>query len=511
MAIPQNLGDLIGADADPDKLALIALGDPAEGNGAWDETRVTYGELDARANGVARALSRSGFKTGERIAILSANRAEYVAALLGIMRAGLIAVPVNFKFPAALSNFVIRDSGARLVFCDAARLADAPADIPSVVFDGEGENSFASFLDMGPHEAYASAPDDPAMFLYTSGSTGKPKGVMLSHGSHLWVARTRARAQPPEAHRFLVAAPMYHMNALTLVLMSLYGHGTVVLLPQFNARVYVAAIERYAVTWLTSVPPMIAMMLREKDLMERTDLSSVRFVRMGSAPVSESLLAQINHALPNARLTNVYGTTEGGPIVFGPHPQGLEPPPLSVGYPHPEVDVHLLEAPETGPASGVLAVRSPAVMLGYHNRADLPVPITEDGFYITGDVFRRDEQGFYSFVGRADDMFVSGGENIFPGEVEQMLETHPEIVQSCVVPVGDDIKGTKPVAFVVRRAGSALTEEQVKQHALEHAPAYQHPRRVWFVDALPLASTNKIDRATLKVTALASLQETGAV
>jgi acyl-CoA synthetase (AMP-forming)/AMP-acid ligase II len=108
-------------------------------------------------------------------------------------------------------------------------------------------------------------------------------------------------------------------------------------------------------------------------------------------------------------------------------------------------------------------------------------------------------------------MFVSGGENIFPGEVEQMLETHPEIVQSCVVPIGDDIKGTKPVAFVVRRAGSALTEQQVKQHALEHAPAYQHPRRVWFVDALPLASTNKIDRATLKATALASLQETGAV
>jgi long-chain acyl-CoA synthetase len=511
MATPQNLGDLIGAGADPDKLALIALGDPAEVNGAWVETRVTYGELDALADGVARALSRGGFKTGERIAILSANRAEYVAAFLGIMRAGLIAVPVNFKFPAALSNFVIRDSGARLVFCDAARLADAPAEIPSVVFDSTGAGSFASFLDMGPHEAYANASDDPAMFLYTSGSTGKPKGVMLSHGSHLWVARTRARAQPPEAHRFLVAAPMYHMNALTLVLMSLYGHGTVVLLPQFNARIYIAAIERHAVTWLTSVPPMIAMMLREKDLMERTDLSSVRFIRMGSAPVSESLLAQITQALPNARLTNVYGTTEGGPIVFGPHPQGLEPPPLSVGYPHAEVDVRLLDAPRDGPASGVLAARSAAVMLGYHNRVDLPVPITEDGFYITGDVFRRDEQGFYSFVGRADDMFVSGGENIFPGEVEQMLETHPEIVQSCVVPVADDIKGTKPVAFVVRRAGSTLTEEQVKQHALEHAPAYQHPRQVWFVDALPLASTNKIDRAALKATALASLQEKGAL
>jgi acyl-CoA synthetase (AMP-forming)/AMP-acid ligase II len=203
----------------------------------------------------------------------------------------------------------------------------------------------------------------------------------------------------------------------------------------------------------------------------------------------------------------VYGTTEGGPIVFGPHPQGLEPPLLSVGYPHPEVSVKLLDAAKEGPATGVLAVRSPAVMLGYHNRPDLPVPLTPDGYYITGDVFRRDEQGFYAFVGRADDMFVSGGENIFPGEVEQMLETHADIAQACVVPIADDIKGTKPVAFVVRRAGATLTEDDVKRYALTHAPAYQHPRRVWFVDALPLASTNKIDRSALKAAALASLKD----
>ena len=158
------------------------------------------------------------------------------------------------------------------------------------------------------------------MFLYTSGSTGKPKGVMLSHGSHLWVARTRARAQPPAAHRFLVAAPMYHMNALTLVLMSLYGQWY----GRASSAVHRADVHHgnraLRVTWLTSVPPMIAMMLREKDLLARTDLSSVRFIRMGSAPVSESLLAQIGDVLPNAKLTNVYGTTEGGPIVFGPHP-----------------------------------------------------------------------------------------------------------------------------------------------------------------------------------------------
>jgi acyl-CoA synthetase (AMP-forming)/AMP-acid ligase II len=137
-------------------------------------------------------------------------------------------------------------------------------------------------------------------------------------------------------------------------------------------------------------------------------------------------------------------------------------------------------------------------MNGYHNRQDVASPITADGFYVTGDVFRRDENGFHFFVGRTDDMFVSGGENIFPGEVEKMLENHPDVIQACVVPVDDDIKGTKPVAFVVKREGSDLDEATLKAFALANAPAYQHPRSIWFVGSLPLASTNKLDRKALR-------------
>jgi acyl-coenzyme A synthetase/AMP-(fatty) acid ligase len=140
-------------------------------------------------------------------------------------------------------------------------------------------------------------------------------------------------------------------------------------------------------------------------------------------------------------------------------------------------------------------------MNGYHNRPDVPPPITRDGFYITGDVFRRDENGFHYFVGRTDDMFVSGGENIYPADVERMLERHPAVAQAAVVPVDDDIKGTKPVAFVIPKTGHAPSEDEVKQFALAHAPAYQHPRFVWFVDELPLASTNKVDRNLLQRTA----------
>lgn len=182
--------------------------------------------------------------------------------------------------------------------------------------------------------------------------------------------------------------------------------------------------------------------------------------------------------------------------MFGDHPDGLPTPVASVGAPHPQVSVRLV-GPD-GPATGVLQMRSPAIMLGYHNRPDVPVPITADGFYDTGDVFRRDADGFFYFLGRTDDMFVSGGENIFPGEVELVLERHPDVLQACVVPVEDSIKGTKPVAFVVRRPGATVDEAALKAHALAHAPAYQHPRRVWFVEELPLASTNKIDRAALR-------------
>jgi acyl-CoA synthetase (AMP-forming)/AMP-acid ligase II len=177
---------------------------------------------------------------------------------------------------------------------------------------------------------------------------------------------------------------------------------------------------------------------------------------------------------------------------------------MSVGYPHPKVQMRLIGEDGTPADTGVLEMKCAAIMTGYHNRPDLAPP-TADGFYVTGDVFRRDENGFYFFVGRTDDMFVSGGENIFPGEVEKMLETHPDVIQACVVPVPDDIKGTKPVAFVVARAGSELSESSLKAFALENAPAYQHPRSIWFVESLPLASTNKVDRNALRDLAAAKL------
>jgi acyl-CoA synthetase (AMP-forming)/AMP-acid ligase II len=378
------------------------------------------------------------------------------------------------------------------MFCDAARAPLAPPGVPRIVYGAE----FDRMLDPGPFAATVPNPEDPAMFLYTSGSSGRPKGVVLSHKSHLWVIEMRRRAPEASRERPLVAAPLYHMNALAVCQAALAQRDTIILLPGFTAPEYIAAAAEYRATTLTSVPTMIAMALRETEALARHDLSSVRTVRMGSAPVSPGLMAAARRQFPQAQIGNVYGTTEAGPIVFTPRPGGIATPDLSVGVPHPGVKLRL--APDDTAEDGVLEMRCPALMTGYHNLPEATAKaLTADGYYVTGDVFRRDQDGFYYFVGRVDDMFVSGGENVYPGEVEKMLERHPEIQQAVVVPIEDELKFNKPVAFAVARPGAAPDEESVKRFALANAAPYLHPRRVWFLPELPLAGTNKIDRRAL--------------
>jgi acyl-CoA synthetase (AMP-forming)/AMP-acid ligase II len=485
-----NVGDLIRRDLDPAKTAIVDLG------GEWAPREISFAALDATADGAARALLRRGLVRGDRIAILAANRAEYLAAAFGAERAGLVAVPVNFKFPRETIAFILADCGARFAFCDEERRAGLPLDLPSVTFGAE----FQQFLDMGPFAAVTPAADEAALILYTSGSTGRPKGVVLSHAGQIWTVEARLGGQVLSHYRYLVAAPLYHMNALALAQLACAAHATIVLLPQFAARAYIEAIGAFRPTYLTGVPPMMAMMLQERELLARTDLSSVEWVRMGSAPVSASLVAALRAALPKAGIANAYGTTEAGPVVFGAHPEGLPAPEGSLGYPHQGVALRLVGADGCQADEGVLAMKSPALMLGYHNRPERR-PLTADGYYLTSDVFRRDAQGFYFFIGRSDDMFVSGGENIYPTEVERMLERHADVAEACVVPLADEIKGQKPVAFIVPKPGRAPSEREIKEFALAHGPAYQHPRSVWFIDRMPLASTNKVDRGALRQTA----------
>ena len=491
----KNLGDL----ADPARnAAAIALIDCLD----WDRPReYTHADIDRLADACARGLTRRGLKRGESVAILSANRAEFLVAYFGIMRAGLVAVPVNHKFPRETIEFVLRDSATRLAFSDRERRASVPAGLAVIEFDAPAGSASAweSFLDPGDFTTVVPEPGETAMVLYTSGSTGRPKGVPLSHAGHLWAVMSRLRGGPYDKERMIVAAPLFHMNALGTSKFVFAAHASMVLLPQFDARRYIEAIGRFGVTWLTSVPTMLAMVMREREALSKAALSRVHYVRMGSAPTTQKLIDDIKRTFPNAVVSNAYGTTEAGPVMFGPHPEGKPKSDLTLGWPLPGVEVRLVDATGSDAAEGVLWIRTPANMAGYLNLPEKTREVmTPDGWYVSGDVFSRDAAGAYTFVGRADDMFVCGGENIYPGEVEHMLERHPDILQACVVPVPDELKGEKPFAFVVLRPSAVLSEADVKKYALANAPAYQHPRQVEFMAELPLASTNKIDRATLR-------------
>lgn len=487
-----NQGDAISRDVPGEALALIDAG----GNGS--DRSYSYADIQRLSGAVARGLLKRGLTRGGRVAILSANRAEFLLTFLGTMQAGLVSVPVNYKLPAETVAYIVGDCDAKLVIGDDARLPLAPDSVPKISFD----SGFTALLDEGTFAPLKMQPAEPALFLYTSGSTGRPKGVVLSHYSHLWAISQRTRRAAPLGQRALIAAPLYHMNGLAMC-QTTFSHGdTVVLLPQFTTKGYVEAAAKHRVAFLTSVPTMIAMLLRERELLAKHDLSAVEAVRMGSAPITQALIDQVRAVFPKVTISNGYGTTEAGPVVFGPHPKGIPQPELSTGYPHPEVQLRLVrdgrEVPGDDVHGGALEMKCGALMTHYHKLPEVTAKaMTPDGYYRTSDVFRRDGNGFFYFVGRVDDMFVCGGENIYPGEVEKMLERHPGIHQAAVIAIPDELKGHKPVAFVVRTDGTDLDEQAIKTYALANAPAYQHPRRVFFVDEMPLAGTNKIDKRVL--------------
>ena len=467
----------------------------------------TADEFDASIAAFASGLSSRGIGPGQRVGILSANRWEMLAAYLGTMTIGAVSVPINIKFARETIEHVISDAGIDLLFCDAERLRVAPADLQTVCFDDKGFDAFTR--ETGAVPAYEPAEADLAEILYTSGSTGLPKGVPLNHAGQLW-ALTKYLAPVAgdvATDRNLVVAPLYHMNALFYSTLSLANAMTIVSLPAFDARRYLDAVIRYECTYLSGVPTMFALLAALGDDAVSTDLSFVRHIGIGSAPLSESLLRQIHEMFPNASVSNGYGTTEAGPSVFGAHPDGIPTPAMSIGYPLPDIEWRLADGADG--QEGVLEVRTGALATGYLNRPEADRERFRDGWFNTNDIMRRDEHGFFYFVSRADDMFVCGGENIFPGEVEALLNRHPDVQQSLVVGAPDDIKGTVPVAFVVPAPGSAPTEQAIRDFAIEHGPAYLHPRRVIFMDALPLGGTNKIDRRALEIRATELMIEAG--
>ena len=484
-----NLGDIILASGVGD--AALALVDVMEDGSSRG---LSYAELDRQSAAIAHRLTRSGLQRGDPVGVLSANRAEYLLAYFGIMRAGMVAVEINHKLAPETVDWVIQDSGCRLIFVDAPRQGQVPQNVAPVCFDDA--DSWSGFIRESPMPSVAVAADEVCMLLYTSGSSGRPKGVPLTHGGYLWATGCMASMEPQlRGRRALVAAPLFHMNGLFFSKVALRYGATLVLMRRFTAAGYLHAIAEQRCSVITAVPTMLALVARETDALKSSDVSSVTQVLIGSAPYSQGLYDRIRAMFPTASITNSFGTTETGPVTFGPHPRGLPRPDMSLGYPSPFIELKLVGGPT--PDEGVLFLKTAAMMKGYHHGPEKTAEKLKDGWYDTGDIVRRDADAFYYYVGRADDMFICGGENIYPGEVEQMLGRHPAVQQVAVVPLADEIKSQVPVAFVVVRPGMEVSEAELKAYALEHGPAYAHPRAIAFVPELPLAGTNKIDRRAL--------------
>ncbi|CAB3844909.1 Long-chain-fatty-acid--CoA ligase [Achromobacter aegrifaciens] len=491
-----NLGHLADPELSSDLPAIIDL------RQSDTPRHYTHAQVRLLAGGVAAWLSARGLAPGSRVAIAALNRAEYLIAYFGIMRAGYVAVPVNIKQSQENIDYVLRDAGIALALVDGPRRAAFEAKVPVLDFDDAGPQGFAAQIAPTDFGFVTPQADDIAQMLYTSGSTGKPKGVPLTHRGQLWALAATSAAVVARAgvqERYLLAQPLFHMNGLFMAKRAFASNSLLVIQPSFDVPAYADALERYRISVLTAVPTMFARLVKDPALLQGRDLSALSRVMLGSAPMTVALLERIQRALPGVRVTHGYGTTEAGPAVFGPHPDGLPTPALALGYPLDPAQVRLADGP--GPDQGVLLMKNPAVLAGYHNLPEKSAQVLKDGWYYSGDVLRRDADGFYYFVGRADDMFVCSGENIYPVEVEKLLESHPDVRQSCVVPLADEERGHIPVAFVVRRDGSRLHADALKRHALEYGPAYQHPRRIRFVDELPWAGTNKIDRNSLLLAA----------
>lgn len=489
--------------AHPDRVAVLQ-----------DGRQLTYAQLDSRANQVAHALAGLGMGTGDGVAVLIRNDQRYIEAVFGALRLGAVVTPVTTRGSYPTLRHILADSEAKVLIASADFAGEAgrlAAETPSLrhvfVADGAGGMpSFESWRDRAS-DAPVLAPRDSvdiAMLCYTSGSTGMPKGVPLTHGGIMWCATTMRRTMllGPE-QRCLLAVPLFHANATTCGLWPLLEcGGSVVIQRDFEARAFLEALSAHGCTYTTGVPAMYKLLLRAADDMARLDFSALRFVLCSSSEVPAELLSRFKERFGVAMIEG-YGLTEGGPMVLSNPRWGITKPGTS-GLPLPGAEIRVVardnpsrDVPDG--EIGELLVRSPGVTPGYHRRPDLSAERLLDGGWLrTLDLVRRDPDGYVKVIGRLDDMIICGGENIYPTEIENLLLGHPGIADAAVVPRRDEIKGEVPVAFVVIRAGTELSEDAIKRYALEHGPAYAHPRAVYRLEELPLTAAKKVDRAALK-------------
>ncbi len=500
--------------AGSDRTAMLDL---SGGERSW-----TYARLESRMEQVGQALQSIGLKPGDRVALIIGNRGEFVELFFGAMRAGVVPVPLNPKQTAAILELMTRDAGCKAVVVDvdaapdAIALADSLPGLTKVALGAapkgwtDYEAALAALPARGNFEP-AISPDGIAFQSYTAGSTGRPKGVRLTHKGMLWSIRSTQEHWPTAASEIgLIAVPLFHKNAMRgTIKPALYAGAKAIIMPRFEPLAYLQALSRYQVTFSGGVPAIFAMLLQHRDLIETLDFSKLKLFSLGSSVVPQEIIDALEREFKGVKVKESYGLTEGGGPLRDP-PGGGKAPRGSCGKAAIGYDVKLVTSDgESGVTEGELWTRSLCVTDGYHNLPEVTREKIVDGWLRTGDIFRVDDAGFYYFMGRVDDMFSCGGENVYPKEVENLLLSHPDVRDVCVAAIPHDVKGFAPAAAVVLREGAQTTTEQLKTFALERGPAYSHPRRIKIVNELPLSGAGKPDRKAVQRELIAYVPATG--
>ena len=475
--------------------------DPAATAMATDDEALTYAELAARVEATADHLRALGVGAGHRVAYLGPNSIDTFVCFFATARIGGIFVSLNTRLAAPEISYMLADSGSVVLIhgpecAELARAADPAAyGVRQVLSAPDLRDEVAG----GRPPAWPDQlvdPDDPVLILYTSGTTGRPKGAVLTHANITWnTVNQLVHVDVLSTDVALCAAPLFHVTGLGQVSMpTLLKGGTVVVVPKFDAGGFLGLIGRWRATSFAAVPTMLQMMCDHPDW-ETADLSSLRFVIYGGSPIAERVAAA--WLARGVVLQQGYGMTEAAPGVFMALGDGATARPVSAGVPHFFTDVDL-DLPEPDAAQGELLVRGPNVFAGYWNRPEETAQAMRDGWFRSGDVVRTDADGWAYVIDRVKDLIISGGENIYPAEVEAAIAELADVHGVAVVAVPDPKWGEVGCAYVVLRQGADLGELGLRAHLDQRLARYKIPRYVEFVGELPTNATGKVLRAVLR-------------
>ncbi|MBM3676125.1 MAG: acyl--CoA ligase [Actinobacteria bacterium] len=463
---------------------------------------LSFEDLDRVSNEVATGLARQGLGPGDVLALVLPPGPEYLLAYLAAAKLGAITTGVNDRLAPAERDAVIGLAGPRLVLAAPGLAPTTDAEVVEVEAGTSVADTVAALrVADGEIAEPAPDPDRAVAIVFTSGTTGLPKGALYTNRQLAFITRTDVGDAWGGGTRSLSGTSFAHLGFMTKLAGNLQRGSTTFILTRWRAHDALELLERERMATVAGVPTQLALMLRDPDF-DRFDLESVRFIMVGGGPVTPGL-AEEARARFDAALATRYSCTEAGIGLGTTFDDPAEDAVMSVGRPHAAVDLALLDEddrPVTGGAVGQVCLRSPAVMAGYWRDPEATrAAFTADGFVRTGDLGWLDEQGRLRLVGRSKEMYVRGGYNVYPVEVEAVLSEHPAVGAVAVVPRPDDVMGEIGVAVVVSRPGSTPPSlEDLRAFARERVAAYKLPEAVAVLDALPLTAGEKIDRAALR-------------